>query len=314
MLSIATRDRDEFQDWVRAAVSERVEVLRPGFRVDACMRFLPRVSLFSICMQNARAFSEARDGVNVTLPVTGAFEVREGRRTLDFSDGCAYVADPWRPVDIRPHEDNRNLVVVFDPSLVEAHAAAQDLLRADAELRFSSRIVDGPRESAFFRLAHLVWRELQQDGSALRLPLVAAEVQDALAAALVGAYLATDFAPAGPAASQSLRRAEEFLAAHLRDPISLPEVAAMSGLSVRSLTRAFQKRHGMGPIRFLRLRRLEAARRDLLAAEPGSSSVTEVMHRYGFGHPGRFAAQYRRQFGESPSVTLVSRAHHSGRV
>jgi AraC-like DNA-binding protein len=88
----------------------------------------------------------------------------------------------------------------------------------------------------------------------------------------------------------------------------------MSGLSVRSLTRAFQKRHGMGPIRFLRLRRLEAARRDLLAAEPGSASVTEVMHRYGFGHPGRFAAQYRRQFGESPSVTLVSRVHHRGRV
>jgi AraC-like DNA-binding protein len=34
--------------------------------------------------------------------------------------------------------------------------------------------------------------------------------------------------------------------------------------------------------------------------------VSEIALRWGFGHFGRFAAEYRRRFGESPSQTLSS--------
>ena len=56
---------------------------------------------------------------------------------------------------------------------------------------------------------------------------------------------------------------------------------------------------------FLRRRRLEAARRDLASAEPGSVTVTDVALRFGFAHLGRFAGSYFETFGELPSQALA---------
>jgi TolB-like protein len=54
---------------------------------------------------------------------------------------------------------------------------------------------------------------------------------------------------------------------------------------------------------FLRELRLERARQELLRASD-RASITRVATRYGFNHIGRFAAQYRTRYGESPSATL----------
>jgi len=55
---------------------------------------------------------------------------------------------------------------------------------------------------------------------------------------------------------------------------------------------------------FLRDRRLEAARHELLVADAGEISVTEVALGLGFTHLSRFANEYRKAFGELPSETF----------
>ena len=55
---------------------------------------------------------------------------------------------------------------------------------------------------------------------------------------------------------------------------------------------------------YLKQKRLEAARRTLLAASPLTTSVTEVATQWGFFHLGRFARDYSQLFGELPSETL----------
>jgi AraC-like DNA-binding protein len=61
---------------------------------------------------------------------------------------------------------------------------------------------------------------------------------------------------------------------------------------------------GMGPIRFLTLRRMHLVHQALLRADPSKSTVTGIVTDYGFWEPGRFSGTYRTFFGESPSATL----------
>lgn len=56
----------------------------------------------------------------------------------------------------------------------------------------------------------------------------------------------------------------------------------------------------------LRRRRLDAVHRDLRDLDPADgTTVTDVAHRHGFAHAGRFTAEYRTRFGETPSATLA---------
>jgi transcriptional regulator GlxA family with amidase domain len=65
-----------------------------------------------------------------------------------------------------------------------------------------------------------------------------------------------------------------------------------------------QEHLGMGPKRYLLLRRMHLARGALRHSAPDAASVTDVATRFGFWQLGRFAVEYQSLFGESPSATL----------
>jgi AraC-like DNA-binding protein len=83
------------------------------------------------------------------------------------------------------------------------------------------------------------------------------------------------------------------------------------GVSLRTLQRAFHRDLGIGPTRYLAVRRLASARNALLAADPDETTVTAIAVDHGFWELGRFAGYYRQMFGESPSETLRRRKGQS---
>ena len=99
-------------------------------------------------------------------------------------------------------------------------------------------------------------------------------------------------------------RFEEFLAAHPDRPLYLPEICAAIGVAERTLRASCEEHLGMGPIRFLTLRRMHLAYRALLQADPSKATVTRIVTNQGFWELGRFSVAYRELFGESPSQTL----------
>lgn len=108
---------------------------------------------------------------------------------------------------------------------------------------------------------------------------------------------ARDGLPAGLAA------AVRWLDANPDQPIRLDTLAAIGGMRPRTLEAQFRRHLGTTPLGWTRRTRLARARQELLAA--GSrANVTDVAVANGFNELGRFAAQYRAQFGESPSQTL----------
>jgi AraC-like DNA-binding protein len=109
---------------------------------------------------------------------------------------------------------------------------------------------------------------------------------------------------------QIVSRFEEYLEAHPKKPLYLPEICAAVHASERTLRAACEEHLGMGPIRFLALRRMHLVRRALLDADGTSNTVTRVAIDHGFWELGRFSVAYRAFFGETPSVTLHRRPSH----
>jgi AraC-like DNA-binding protein len=101
-----------------------------------------------------------------------------------------------------------------------------------------------------------------------------------------------------------LARFEEFLAANPNRPLYLTEICAAIGVAERTLRASCEEHLGMGPIRFLTLRRMHLAHHALVRADPLKSTVTRIVADHGFWELGRFSVTYRALFGESPSETL----------
>ena len=100
-----------------------------------------------------------------------------------------------------------------------------------------------------------------------------------------------------------VRRAEEFLATSGEPTARIDDLCVAANSSLSRLERAFRDTFGVGPRRYLTLRRLAAVRRELLNRD-ADVTVTEVATRWGFFHLGRFSQEYRLLYQEQPSETL----------
>ena len=99
-------------------------------------------------------------------------------------------------------------------------------------------------------------------------------------------------------------RLEEFLEANPGRAIYLTEICAALGVPERTLRSACEAQIGMGPIRYLKLRRMHNVRRALLRSDPSETSVTQIATDQGFWELGHFSVSYRAMFGETPSESL----------
>lgn len=108
-----------------------------------------------------------------------------------------------------------------------------------------------------------------------------------------------------PARPRALRWALEAIDAHLlrcpAEPLSVADLARAAAVGVRALELAFRKHLATSPARYLRDRRLDRARADLLARSPGERlRVVDAALKWGFASPGHFARAYAQRFGQRP--------------
>lgn len=95
----------------------------------------------------------------------------------------------------------------------------------------------------------------------------------------------------------TLRRAEAFMRAGADQPLTLAEVAAAAGCSLRTLYATFRRFRETTPLAALQVIRLEEVRAALARAGAGES-VMAVARRHGFTNRSRLSAAWTRRFGE----------------
>jgi AraC family ethanolamine operon transcriptional activator len=119
--------------------------------------------------------------------------------------------------------------------------------------------------------------------------------------------LTLDGTPRSPESSRTrelvVRRSLELIDASAQEPLSVVDLCRESGVSRRTLEYAFQEGFGLSPNAYLLARRLDGVRAELRQGDDGLS-ITRIANRWGFDHLSRFAAFYRRHFGELPSETI----------
>jgi transcriptional regulator GlxA family with amidase domain len=117
----------------------------------------------------------------------------------------------------------------------------------------------------------------------------------------------TDTIFRAPASGEGFRvgQARDLIASESRAEYTVPSLARAVSIGVRALEIAFRKEFDETPLQYLRRTRLERTHDELRYLDPAQATVSEIAVRWGFGHLGRFAAQYRARFGEMPSETLA---------
>jgi AraC-like DNA-binding protein len=171
-------------------------------------------------------------------------------------------------------------------------------------------LIHRPPPSAMAKLQrlHAAAGDLAQNApEIIASPEAAHGLEQALILALIGCFATRTPSANSLAQGQHaivLRRFRRVVEENPQQPLYIPEICKAIRVPDRTLLMCCREHLGMGPKRYLLLRRISLARRALREAAPDATSVTEIATRYGFWQLGRFAAEYQSLFGEFPSATL----------
>jgi len=259
---------------------------------------------------------------HVVLPHIGTYTIAPDRRSIGFlieenASDMTHCGVQVGPSDILVHDRDTvhqrsgadfqyaTMSLPIDQISVLCRAIiGHDFL---TELRGSIVRPTADLMSRLKKLHKLVGQLAHDTPELLELPAVRRSLEDQLAHVMVrcladGAGVMTSVGDRRH--DTIIAKFEDFLAAHPDRPLYLTEICSNIGVAERSLRAACEEHLGMGPIRFLTLRRMHLVRRALLAADAKKTSVTRIATDLGFWELGRLSVAYRALFAESPSQTL----------
>jgi AraC-like DNA-binding protein len=241
------------------------------------------------------------------LPVRGSIATRTGDEEITCDRRRAVIASPSRGQRTEITETSERLLVSFEAAALTRQLAALLGEAVIETLVFAPALdVDTGPGRALIRSIRLAVDEIEKAGSLLANRVAATQFEQWLMTALLlgqpsnySARLQGGKAPA----PRDVKRAIEYIRTHLETPITITDLVAASGVPGRTLYQHFRDFEGLTPFGYAKKLRFERVRAALL--DGGRITVTTAASRWGFEHLGRFAIEYRRRFGESPSATLA---------
>lgn len=240
------------------------------------------------------------------VPIAGSARVKVGDRVVASDRHYGSLGSPTEPVDMIWSDGCEQLLVYVRRNAVEELAASQ--VDEREPVVFQPLLdLDAPAIRAWMRLVRLAFDDLEAGGALFRSPLAASHFEQTLISGLLSAQPNSSTAsPTSPAiGSRAVHAVVQLIEAEPDRAWRLADLADSAGVSPRTLQSAFQRELGVTPLQQLRHTRMQRVRRDLLAADPTTDSVTEIAARWGFFHLGRFSQTYRSAYQELPSQTLA---------
>ena len=245
----------------------------------------------------------------LSVPIINPCHIKDISSRREYSRHKAHLLYPDRALDCHHGGKSRLLGVAF--MIDNLDDIARKLFGNSSALRplnDCSLALTTPAGVNLVNLLSHICGQVYRDHHAGMCDLTAVELEDNLITALLLTMDEnqhdTGEAPPVRASKGQVALAEDYLLNNLASGVSRSKLAEIAGISVRSLSRAFAKRHGVGPMQFLKERRLEAVRMELINACPENTKVSDIALRYGFSELGKFSLLYKSVYNEKPSETL----------
>ncbi|MDC9594697.1 AraC family transcriptional regulator [Xenorhabdus sp. IM139775] len=306
----SSNDFDEVKSMVgRVMQPHQLNIVGNNQKLDARMHYIP---LGDISMSRLRysASVEITPGelssfFLVQMPLSGGASIESGDQCLDSTPNMASVLSPDQHTFMRWNADNDQFMVRISRSLLERTLVGQLGHPLEQPLVF---------ELGFEWQHCQAWRCLMpyllecttQVPDILQHKLITNQIEQLISVTLLSTHQHNySEIPANRRCSirpRHVRRVQEYLQAHAHEPITVEQLAQIAGVSLRSLYSGFKEFLHISPMQYLRDLRMEHVRTELLAGE--TPSVTGVALRWGFAHMGRFSAEYKARYGETPSESL----------
>ncbi len=309
-----SQDPDQTRDFVsRIFCAHRFDVLDNRYPFDTTITHVQigRISInsFSYGADVSIDPGHLEDFYLLQMVLEGAEILKYGSKEFHLHPGLISVIGPDVSVKKSSPAGTRKLLVRIDRTLIEqicmqhlGHGLVKPL---QFEVELMKNTGRGMNLGGLITFLH---DQTSIKDSAFRSPLILANLEHLLTTTLLlsqqSNYSEEINSPVPPVSPGFVKRVEEFIDANADRPITIEDLSAHAGVSTRSLFAGFKKYRNTTPMAHLRFVRMQRAHRDLRSPPNRNTTVTEIALNWGFAHLGRFTAEYRKMFGESPSETL----------
>mgnify|MGYP003582229347 CR=1 FL=1 len=264
-------------------------------------------SIFGIAFHGQpKLVSTASGDYTITLTLSGARTLTVGGETIRGTPGGLVIVPPDESVRIAFGHDAVIIGVRIPKLVFERKLSRLTGQPASKAHKFAHWV--GPSVGTQTIAAVLRQVVMFAERSSQPTQAVGEEVENMLLTALLlnipGAHTEQIWRPVSATSGQAVQVAAEMIREAEGDLPSVAEIAESVGVSLRRLQAAFHAEFGVTPTRFIRDVRLDKVHEILLQGDREEMTVASVATSMGFGHLGRFSADYRARFGVAPSSTL----------
>ena len=258
----------------------------------------------------ALGFHEPRADYHIHVPLDGWLESRHRGQHLTSTPALASIYRPDAEMTAtRWPGGSRHLAVKIDQVAVDR--ALERLVHhpVDSPIGFDAALpLKAGAAHSWVQLLLAIQRQLDSPASMIGHSLVSDPLVESLIYGLllvaVHPYRDALAAPVEPGRPAAVRDAMDIIEAGPHLPLTTSTLAMQCHVSVRTLQEGFHRHLGMSPMAYLRVVRLRRAHGDLRSADPSQTTVAAIARRWGFTHPGRFAAAHTTMYGETPVQAL----------
>ena len=298
-----------------------LDPLDPGqpFRAQVNGVELPRIAVCYLRFENGAVAGPIQPldfhTLQLNLDGSSVYNTDEGATGGDDKHGVMLSAG--QTVRNRHSAANGHLALIVKDEVIRNQLAQYTGKTQTTALKFNAAFdLTQTRTTSFLSFIDTFTQELNRPGGILEAPAAIASFEDFLINSLLWGlehnHNDSLEARTPSTAPRHVRKVEDYISAHASEPLTMAELAEVSGVSGATMNRAFRQYRGYTPMQFLLDKRMRFVHKRLLLSGP-TDTVQQIAMMCGFVHMGRFAAEYKRRFNEHPSQTLKRAKANSSR-